>query len=281
MRTTVGSAALVLCLALSAIAPAAQRNLNPPPDPSKLQALIITGRNVGEHQWRVTTPLLRKHLEDTNRFEVRVTEEFRGGGSETLAPYDLVIVNYCNRTPDERWGERADRAFTEFVRSGKGLVLYHVALAAFDGWSDYEQMSGGNWRPRQGHHSDPHDFIVDIRDPEHPVTRGVKSFQVQKDELYANLRWQPEDRYHVLATAYDDHALYRGEARQPTPGPGMHQPILWTTSYGEGRVFVIALGHFPEAVQNRGFEVMFPRGAEWAAAGTVTLPVPPDMAIAK
>jgi hypothetical protein len=24
--------------------------------------------------------------------------------------------------------------------------------------------------------------------------------------------------YHVLATAYDDHSLYNGRARQPTPG---------------------------------------------------------------
>jgi uncharacterized protein len=44
----------------------------------KIQALIITGQN--GHDWRATTPVLRKLLEDTGRFEVRVTEEFRGAG---------------------------------------------------------------------------------------------------------------------------------------------------------------------------------------------------------
>ena len=47
----------------------------------KLQALIITGQN--NHDWRGTTPVLRKLLEDTGRFEVRVTEDFRGGGPAT------------------------------------------------------------------------------------------------------------------------------------------------------------------------------------------------------
>src|SRR5512141_1461168 len=102
-------------------------SLAPAQAPSpKLQALILTGQNTASHDWRGTTPVLRKLLEDTGRFEVRVNEEFRGGGSETLAPYDLVIVSYYDgRKPELRWGERADTALTNYVRSGKGLVVFH------------------------------------------------------------------------------------------------------------------------------------------------------------
>jgi type 1 glutamine amidotransferase len=82
----------------------------------------------------------------------------------------------------------------------------------------------------------------------------------------------------VLATAYDDHALYDGKARQPIPGPGIHQPILWTTEYGKGRVFVTTLGHGPDEVRAQVFGVTFARGAEWAAKGVVTLPVPAELA---
>jgi len=96
--------------------------------------------------------------------------------------------------------------------------------------------------------------------------------------LFANLRWQPEGPYHVLATAFDDHALYNGRSAQPIPGPSIHQPILWTTEYGKGRVFITALGHGPEQVHDPGFMVTFARGAEWAATGQVTLPIPPEMA---
>jgi len=245
--------------------------------PPKVQVLIITGQH--GHDWRGTTPLLRKALEDTGRFSVRVTEEFRGAGPETLAPYDLVVVNYYElKKPELRWGERADQAFLNYVRSGKGVVVYHFAVAAFEGWSEYEKLCAGNWRPNNGHHSAAHDFVVDVKDADHPVTRGLKlSFPQPKDELYANLRWQPADQYHLLATAWDDHSLYQGKAKQPVPGDGINQPMLWTVKYGEGRVFVTALGHDVSAVQTPAFVVTFTRGAEWAATGNVTLPVPAEM----
>ena len=252
---------------------------SPPPDPSKIQVLILTGQNV--HDWRGTTPVLKKVLEDTGKFEVRINEEFRGAGPETLANYDLVVVNYYNRGAKERWGDRADKALEDFVRAGKGLVIYHLSLGAFDGWTEYEKMSGGNWRPNFGHHSAAHPFKVDIKDSEHPITRGLRSFMVPKDELYANLKWQPEGTYHVLATAYDDHALYNGRSNQPIPGPGINQPILWTTDYGKGRVFITTLGHGPEEARALVFGVTFARGAEWAATGKVTLPIPGEMAAEK
>jgi type 1 glutamine amidotransferase len=260
--------ALGLLLAVS-FAPAQQ---------PKIQVLIITGQN--GHDWRAVTPELRKMLEDTGRFEVRVTEEFRGAGQETLAPYDLVVLNYFERRqPQLRWGERADNALLEFVRSGKGLVMYHFSVAAFDGWTEYEKLSGGNWRPNNGHHSARHDFTVEVKDAIHPITRGLKkSFPQPNDELYANLKWQPAGTYYVLATAFDDHSLYKGKARQPTPGAGMSHPMLWTVNYGQGRVFATALGHDTEAVRTPAFIATFTRGAEWAATSRVTLPVPPEMA---
>ena len=244
---------------------------------AKIQALIITGQN--GHDWRATTPVLRKILEDTGRFEVRVTEEFRGAGPETLAPYDVVILNYYDKKqPDLRWGERADAALENYVRAGKGLVVYHFAMAAFDGWAQYEKMCGANWRPNNGHHSPPHDFTVQIQDTEHPITKGMKpSLPQTNDELYANLKWQPEGAYHVLATAWDDHSKYKPGEKQPIPGAGLNQPMLWTVNYGNGRVFVTALGHDANAMKSAGFAVTLSRGAEWAATGNVTIPLPDDL----
>jgi len=269
------SAAAILALPFGAHAQGKKKGQ--PTGPPKIQALIITGQN--PHDWRTTTPSLRKSLEDTGKFEVRVVEEFRGGTPEMLAPYALVIVNYYDGRPVNRWGERADNALADFVRGGKGLVLYHLAVGSFDGWTDFEKMSGGNWRPNNGHHSAQHDYMVDIKDSEHPITKGLKTpFPVMHDELFANLRWQPEGSFHLLASAYDDHALYNGKSAQPIPGPGINQPILWTTQFGQGRVFVTALGHDGNDTEQLPFKVTFTRGAEWAATGQVTLPIPPEMA---
>ena len=45
---------------------------------------------------------------------------------------------------------------------------------------------------------------------------------------------------------------------------------------GQGRVFHTTLGHDVAAMQCVGFIVTLQRGAEWAATGRVTQPVPPD-----
>jgi type 1 glutamine amidotransferase len=53
--------------------------------------------------------------------------------------------------------------------------------------------------------------------------------------------------------------------------------MLWTTTFGTGRVFTTALGHDPAAMILPGFIATFVRGAEWAATGAVTLPLPDEL----
>jgi hypothetical protein len=262
-----------LLLALSCCAGLSAQTSAPKPAPAKLQVLLISGQNL--HDWRTVNPLLRKALEDTGRFEVRIDEEFRGAGPETLAPYDVVVLNYSDwKKGGLRWGARADQALVDFVKSGKGLVVYHFGASAFDGWTEFERMCGGNWRPGAGQHAAPHDFTVTVRDANHAAMAGLPAkFTQTHDELYANLKWQPAGAYHVLATAWDDYSLYKNPS-QPVSGPGKDEPVIWTVDYGQGRVYVNALGHDGPAVQTPAFLATFPRGVEWAATGGVTLAVP-------
>jgi type 1 glutamine amidotransferase len=269
---TLALAGALLGLALAQTSPQ-------PAPPAKLQVLIVTGQNSTSHDWRVNTPVLRKILEDTGRFEVRVTEEFRGATADTLAPYDVVLLNYYeNKRANLRWGDSTDAALVNFVRGGKGLVAYHFSLAAFEGWTEYEKMCAGTWRPNNGHHSARHDFTVTVQDREHPILRGLRTtFPQANDELYANLKWQPTGSFHVLATAWDDHSLYKQGEKQPLPGAGAAEPMLWTVDYGKGHVFVTAMGHDADAMKNPGFAITLARGTEWAASGKVTIPVPSEL----
>src|SRR5262245_50730191 len=117
-----------------------------PAGPPKIQALILTGNHA--HNWKGTTPILRKILEDTGKFEVKVMEEVRGATAATFAPYQVIILNYSERgRPEFRWGAATDAAFLDAVRGGKGVVVYHFAMQAFDGWTDYEKITNANWRP--------------------------------------------------------------------------------------------------------------------------------------
>ena len=51
----------------------------------KIRVLIVTGRN--NHDWRSTTPYLRRVLDLTGKFDVRVTETPDGLTAETLKAF--------------------------------------------------------------------------------------------------------------------------------------------------------------------------------------------------
>ena len=81
-------------------------------------------------------------------------------------------------------------------------------------------MCGGNYYG-SAQHSPIHDFTVTFADRDHPITRGLKpGFLQSQDELYASMKMQPAGSYHLLATAWDDHALYNGKFKTPLAGPG-------------------------------------------------------------
>ena len=239
-----------------------------------VRTLILSGRN--NHDWRTTTPQLRKLLTDSGRFDVRVEEEPAGVTPATLSNYDLIVVDYQG----PRWGAATEQAVVDCIRSGKGLAVVHGSSYAFSGldilgpghvrtgrteppWPAWAEMVGGTWagNPPASFHAPRHLFTVKFTDRDHPIVRGMGGDFQTVDELYHGMRFQPAA--HPIATAFDDPAI---------GGTGANEPILVTVNYGKGRVFYTALGHEVPGMQEPGFAITFVRGAEWAATGAVTLP---------
>ena len=118
-----------------------------------IKTLIVTGKTDIHHDWRSTTPALARLLEGTGRFEVRVTEEFRGATAPTIAAYDLILLNYYGRADpwrdveEDRFGQETEEALLDFVSDGRGLIAYHPTLAGGVGWDpEYERLLGGVMR---------------------------------------------------------------------------------------------------------------------------------------
>ncbi len=255
-----------------------------------IKALIVDGQN--NHNWAETTPHLKKLLEETKLFTVDVaTTPKRGQDMSGFAPkfadYGLVVLNYTG----DAWPEPTNTAFEKYVADGGGVVVFHAACNAFANWKEFNEIIGvGGWGGRNeksgpylywkdgkvvrdmtpgrgGTHGPQHPFQLIVREPNHPITKGLpEKFTHSADELYSRLRG-PAKNLTVLATAY---------AAPEKRGTGNHEPILMTIGYGKGRVFHTALGHAGKQCRSVAFIATYQRGAQWVATGKVTLKVPKD-----
>ncbi|MGH9592735.1 MAG: ThuA domain-containing protein, partial [Bryobacteraceae bacterium] len=113
-----------------------------------LKALIVDGQN--NHEWQKTTPVLKRILEESGRFQVDVaTSPPKGadmsGFHPNFAAYSVVVSNYNG----EDWPEDTKKAFESYVRGGGGFVVYHAANNSFPDWKEYNEMIGvGVWGGR-------------------------------------------------------------------------------------------------------------------------------------
>lgn len=263
----------------------------------KLQVLLITGRVVKEHDYRKINEWLRLMLESTGRFDVRITEAFTGATARTLECFDLVLMNYDGRNwlNDPTfiyWDNVAFQALYDFVAGGKGIVFYHSSFSLGDETPDeyLRLMGGGHDLKTGGRHNPKGDFVVRFAEPEHPITRGLKSpWSIVGDDMLPVVTWHPQAKPRILATVFDSVHDYEVPGFPPAymmqlipdgdinkmPEINTDQPVAWTNEYGNGRAFIVTIGHDIDTLRRLNFLVMFVRGCEWAATGKVTIE-PPD-----
>lgn len=249
---------LIVLTAVGALASTTPSKADPA---TPIRVLIITGDDVGVHDWKATTRVFQDFLSAPGRVVVdATTTPAKDLTPENLARYDVLLLNYRDTPqggPDTRWSEANKAAFLDAVQGGKGLVVTHYASASFakPNWAEFEKAIAGGWRT-QGFHGPAHEFTVKKTANVHPVSEGlVASFDHPTDELYQNSLLPPGSV--VLATAYSD-------PKKPK-GTGKDEAVIWVNHYGKGRVFNCVLGHGPKAMSDPNYQAWIRRGAAWVS----------------
>jgi type 1 glutamine amidotransferase len=203
---------------------------------SRINTLVFAGGAI--HDWKGCSDTAIDWLSQRDEFEItKVEEDLDALVAPNLDPYDLIVFYYTV-------GEISDaqkNGLLNHIASGKGYVGIHSAADSFRECPEYRAMVGGHFTT----HPRYRDYQVNVVDSEHPITEGLDEFMVTDEQYILDY----DHRVHVLASA-----LWKGDA----------MPVAWTKSWGEGRVFYLALGHDANACQHEMFGTLLQRGALWA-----------------
>ncbi|MCK5564324.1 MAG: ThuA domain-containing protein [Planctomycetes bacterium] len=173
--------------------------------------------------------------------------------TSNVDPYDVIVLYNMS----QKISEKRQKNFIDILNKGKGLVVLHHAVCAFDNWREYEKITGArffhNESVRDGKtykrsiFKDGIDMKVRVSAKQHPVTRGLKDFVIH-DESYKGCYFADDNT--VLLT---------------TDEGTSDKTIGWVRKYGRSRVCFIQSGHGPSAYENESYRKLVSQAIRWSA----------------
>ena len=187
-------------------------------------------------------------LKDTG-FDVTVSDSLDSYlDEELLAGTDLVVQCWTMGTIT---GDQA-RGLSRAVRAGTGLAGWHGGIVdSFRAEPAYSMITGGQFI----HH--PRGFVSYSVRPvsDHPVVAGIAPFDITTEQYYMHV----DPGNDVLAVTD-----FIADPDYPDLA-GVVMPVTWLRHWGEGRVFVTAIGHHLPDLEVPEVDTMIREGMAWAA----------------
>jgi type 1 glutamine amidotransferase len=184
----------------------------------------------------------------SGEFMVTPTEDLSTISSASLASYHLI----CFALTSGELALTADQktALLDFVSRGGGFLGVHSATDTLYQWPDYGRLVGAYFQD----HPWTQQATVVVEDSSHPATSGLGDRFSLTEEFYT-FRENPRPRVRVLL---------RLDAM--SVGAAGDFPLAWAHSYGNGRVYYNALGHFSETWRDQRFQRQLVGAVRWAAS---------------
>lgn len=221
-------------------------------DPPKIKALLIAGGCC--HDYTTQTRILTEGISARARVEWKIVRYTATERKTVIDVYkdenwgegfDVVLHNEC-------YGGVEDVEFVERIAKAHhaglpGIVLHCSAHS-------YRAAQTDEWRKCMGVTSRSHEkhrpLEIKVVRKNHPIlTDFPNPWPTPNGELYKIEKVWPNTK--VLATAY-------GADTQKD------HPIIWTNTFGKGRMFGTTLGHHNETMAHEVYLNMVTRGLLWA-----------------
>lgn len=215
----------------------------------RVKVLLITG--IEYHNWRETAPQIAKQLTSCPDIEVKLETNFNVLCSDDIFAYDVLFFNFWNSRDDSPSldDDLALSNIEKFLDSGKGIVIYHLAIGVFETHKDRVETIIGRVYDRSLPGHDPfRECEVKVVKTDHPIMRSVADFKIL-DELYTcfALEGRPIE---VLAEAVSINVK-------------KSFPMAYLHKYGQGHVFTTVLGHDLRALQSQEFVTILRNAVLW------------------
>lgn len=214
------------------------------------KALIVQGGWDG-HQPKEVAEVFRRVLSEDG-FQVEVSDTLDAFKDEAkLMGLNLIVPVW---TMGKITGEQV-RPVLKAVESGVGIAGCHGGMCdAFRENCDWQFLTGGQFVAHPGNQID---YTVKIAPISSPLTEGIqKEFKVHSEQYYMHV--DPA----IKVLAYTEFPTADG----PHVGNGhVDMPVVWTKTFGKGRVYYNSLGHDEKIVSSEPMLTLMRRGFQWAA----------------
>jgi type 1 glutamine amidotransferase len=251
MRSS-GPASIALLLFVAACGGSQQSPVGPSgpsgTESGRARVLMITTTAAFRHDSIPTAVAsMRSLAASTNAFTVVATEDLSVLAEPTLASYDVVMFALTSGELALSPGQRT--ALVNFVAGGHGFIGVHSATDTLYEWPDYGRLVGAYFKE----HPWTQRADVVVEDQGHPSTSGLGGRFSILEEFYT-FRDNPRGRVQVLL---------RLDAS--SVGSVGDYPLAWAQSFGGGRAYYNALGHFSETWTDQRFLQQLAGAIRWAA----------------
>lgn len=171
-----------------------------------------------------------RQLGEQNNFTIDTTTNAEKFTPENLKQYNAVV--FLNTTGDVL-NEQQQKAFEQYIKSGKGFVGVHAATDTEYDWPWYGNLVGAYFK----NHPEQQEAVLNVVDRNTIATKHLPSEWKRKDEWY-NFKWIAEG-LHVLIKI--DETSYKGGENNN------NHPMAWYREFDGGRAFYTELGHTDES----------------------------------